>query len=386
MLIGIPLGYAAYTSKLVSLIGYIFYFFAAYILIRSLWNKHQNTNFISKLFLMWIIYLLITSIPYLLNNYKDYIYLKKFISGIFFLYLIPFLIIADLNAKFYRMFFKLSYNFLILYLVIVVPFFFYFLSPTNNSEWYVRMLVGASPILALAYPYHNRTKGNIIIIAIIFALIAMVIPGRRNMVLYLSSALFFVILINIFSNHFLVVKRRYSFIVLFIIILIFCGMLIVLNSNSFSYFIEKANTGMYSREDIIELFINDLNSSPKDWIWGRGIFGQFNGGVLGDSETGLRDGIENGYLILILKGGWIYLGLLILISFRAIYFGFFKSKNILCKGFSAIILIYYIDMIGFGVPDISLKYILIFISIGACNTKWLLESSDEYLAKEIGLR
>jgi hypothetical protein len=144
-------------------------------------------------------------------------------------------------------------------------------------------------------------------------------------------------------------------------------------------------TGFESRESVIEMFFDDFNKTPGDWIWGRGLFGEFNGGDLGAKETGLRDLIENGYLFLILKGGWIYLGLLILISLKAIYLGLFKSSNVLVKGLALLLIIFYIDMIGYGIPGISLKYMMVFVAISGCNSKRLRSYSDLILAKKIGL-
>ena len=83
-----------------------------------------------------------------------------------------------------------------------------------------------------------------------------------------------------------------------------CFLGLVIFSSSFEFFFSRVDTGMDSREGIIELFMLDFNTTPNDWIFGRGIYGEFNGGILATNEdTGMRDGIENGYLNIILKGG-----------------------------------------------------------------------------------
>lgn len=171
--------------------------------------------------------------------------------------------------------------------------------------------------------------------------------------------------------------------------LVLCIVLIVINSFSehFTYFFERMDTGMSSREGTIELFLIDFNNQPSDWIFGRGMYGSFMGGVLAEGDlTGTRSGIENGYLQLILKGGWIWLGLLIFISIKALYLGLFKSKNLLCKGMALVILVYYIDMIGFGIPTLFLGYINVFIAMSGCNTKWLRDCTDAELQPYLGLK
>ena len=158
-------------------------------------------------------------------------------------------------------------------------------------------------------------------------------------------------------------------------------------TSTFDFFWERMGTGMESRDGIIELFIEDFDSSPKDWIYGRGLYGTFFGGVLGNDELdGARTLIENGYLNLILNGGYIYVVLLVMVCLRSVYLGLFDSKNILCKGMAFIILIYFIDMIGYGLPSQNLKYLCIFLSIAGTRTKELRQMTNNELVNYLSLK
>lgn len=206
--------------------------------------------------------------------------------------------------------------------------------------------------------------------------------GRRNKVVFYGGALVLSAIL-VLKNYNISSKITFRYIVL--IILLSIGILAFLDK--FTLFFDKVSLGMSSREQVIDDFFYDFNQHPSDWFWGRGIYGEFDGGVLNDSEDGAsRDGIENGYLYLILKGGWLWLGLLILISINAIYKGLMKSKNMLCKGFAIIIILYFIDMIGFGIPGMTIKYMMVFIAIAGCNSPWLRQLNDSYLKEKIGLR
>jgi len=381
------LSFVVYSSKVISLTGYVIYFFAVLVLIRAIYSNHIKVSFFIGLFLFWVIYLIASAIPNLFNDYKNYLYLKQFISGQLFLYVIPFLIIAHLNLSFYKALFKFAYIFVLLYFMITIFLFYYLIQDiTRGGEALTFLMTGAAPLI-LTLTYHSKKHRAIILIAILLLVFEMMILGRRNVVLYFGSVLFLSFIIALISKQTFSQNKKLNYLFLAIAIVFFSGLVLSLFSKSFEFFFERIQTGMESREGIIDLFFYDFNRNPLDWITGRGVFGQFEGGILAtDKKTGLRDGIENGYLYLILKGGGIYLGLLIIISLKAMYNGFFKSRNLLVKGFAAIILIYFIDMIGFGIPMVNLKYIIIFIAIAACNTKWLRELTDEFLSKEIGLK
>lgn len=386
LIIEMILNVISYSSQLVSLVRYLVFFVATVFLMQSLYKYNEKINLPSKILFLWIIWMFVDSIPFLISDYRNYLYLKQFISGIFFMYITIFLIAAKLDIQFYRLLFKFSYLMVLIYVIITVPFFPAFVKNfTLGAEGYT-FFASMGSILLLTLSYHTKKKQWVIILSVVLAIVLMMILARRNKVLYFGSILFFAYLISFFSKPTFIRKINISTFKALIVVALFLGMLVIVFSESFDFFWERMDEGMTSRESIISLFVDDFNNSPQDWFWGRGIFGQFEGGLLAtDENTGLRDGIENGYYQTILKGGGVFLVLLTIISINAAYKGFFKSNNLLCKGFAAIIIVFYISMIGMNQYGVSLKSIIVYVSIAACNSWQLRSYTDEYLSQKIGL-
>lgn len=371
-----------YSSQLLSLERYILLFIGACYLIKGIYIHSKISSVFVQLLLLWITFITINGFIEVIQLGYNSIQFKQFISGLFLLNIYPFLMTTNLPVSFYKNLFKLSYR-LIIFEIILLCFAFLFNSKTSMYEQLTMFASGVGFLLMTMF-YHNEKKRKFIIFCVLLNIIIMVLLIRRNKVVYYGAILIFALMLNYFVRSVSSNRSKLQN----IIIMLFCFLLVILwvfYQEIFSFY-EDVQTGFSSREYILDLFISDFNSHPRDWITGRGMFGQFYGGFLSnDDETGLRTGIENGYLQIILKGGWIWLGLLIIISIKSVYLGLLKSNNILCKGMALIILIYFIDMIGFGVPELSLKYLNVFISIAGCNSKQLRQYSDEELRIQIGL-
>lgn len=363
------------TSQALSLVRYMMYFFGVYWMFKDIRLNHVNIPLFYKIYLVWVLYILISALPELTNPMQNHIIFKSFISGKLFIYALPFLICTDIDLPFFKMVFRLSYYMIIAYMVLAIPIYIthYGLLTSYQNEAITFLLEGAILIL-MTLPYQRRKTITTTTIAVVMAIVIMMLLARRNKVVYYGGGLGLAIILNVLKGN-LSSSRKAS-----IIFATLIGFLFIFNSGGlFDAFFNKMDSGMSSREQVIEDFHSDFNNTPSDWIFGRGLFGEFDAGVLNDNEnTGLRDAIENGYLMLILKGGWIWLGLLILISINSVYKGLFKSNNIFVKGCACIILLYYLDMIGFGVPTASLKYIMVFLSISVCSSpKWRAYSDDD---------
>lgn len=380
------ISYYAVGSQAISFVRYCVYFTATYYLLKGLNNNYRKPSLAEFLLLLWAVYIIFGGFIYTLNVGFNTPYFKQFISGLCTLYLVPFLMISNLSSTFLKKYFILSYYLAILSILLLsIDSIAIFGSRTSiHAEIFTYFATGVS-FLLMTYPYHGKKKIFVIFTVTLTVIFIMMLLGRRNKVVYFGSILFFALLLNMVCKTYLSKgSKKFK-----VIGLVLCIVLIVINSFSehFTYFFERMDTGMSSREGTIELFLIDFNNQPSDWIFGRGMYGSFMGGVLAEDDlTGTRSGIENGYLQLILKGGWIWLGLLIFISIKALYLGLFKSKNLLCKGMALVILVYYIDMIGFGIPTLYLGYINVFIAISGCNTKWLRDCTDAELQPHLNLK
>lgn len=134
-----------------------------------------------------------------------------------------------------------------------------------------------------------------------------------------------------------------------------------------------------SRSNVYEGFFLDFNK-PSDWIFGRGI----GGSVLRTTDsTRYVDFIESGFLILLFKGGLLYLIPTLIILLRAIYLGLRMSNNDFVKALAFLILIYIFSMFASNYPEFSSKYVFLWISASACFTPELRNASNEEIYLKI---
>jgi hypothetical protein len=113
---------------------------------------------------------------------------------------------------------------------------------------------------------------------------------------------------------------------------------------------------------------------------------EVDGVIFGEIEY--RNVIENGYLQLILTGGLIHLVLFLMLTIPAVFIGLFKSENQFSKACAIFIFLKLIDMLIFGLPMLTVHYILIWISIGICySDEFLRKKDDEFteVFQKIGL-
>lgn len=361
---------------------YFAYTIITYYFLKGIKQNYQRPTFEVVLFLLWIVIVLVQSLPDVLNPYFHYVSFKQFISGKFFVFIIPFLILIDLKIETLREIFKLSFWLLFVYWFFAIILFRDIFISHDFIGQTITIFSSGIGLLLLTYSYQESKTNRIIWITLITVIISMMLIGRRSVAIYYLSLLFFALLLNTFAHS----SKRSNIFTLFLIFSLAIFFYIVLFTSTFDFFWGRMSTGMDSREMIIKLFINDFNRTPDDWIYGRGLYGTFYGGILGNEDlNGSRTLIENGYLNLILNGGYIYLVLLILTCVRSIWLGLFASNNILCKGMSCIIIIYFIDMIGYGLPSQNLKYLAIFLSIAGTRSQGLRNMSNDELIDYLSL-
>ena len=94
-----------------------------------------------------------------------------------------------------------------------------------------------------------------------------------------------------------------------------------------------------------------------------------------------RKGIENGYLQLYLNGGGIYIALFLLVLLPAALLGIFKSSNQLAQASGIIVFLWLLDMAVWGLPRLTLEYLLVWICAGICYKKSLRDTPDEEISE-----
>ena len=347
----------------------------AYILISFTYSKLIQSKiedrylaFIYFLYCTWLFILVLKGIKF------NYIFLKSFLFDLGYggiIYLVPLVLLFKKNIFFYKKVFNFIVVLNIFYVAFVIIFLRYLLNSDRTSltsQGVVELstdLSFPSGFILLTYAYHSNKKkllaAGIILLTLFFA----IFRARRGLILMTSG-----IIISSYILYLFTAKSKFLILYLSILI-IFLGAIYATN-------VYKAEKGIFGflmergKEDTrteVEIYFYD-NMKTKDWIIGRGINGEyFCPDIEPNQATNYRDVIETGYLQIILKGGIISLGLLLLISIPAIIKGLFYSKNILSKAAALWILMALLSLYPTIIVSFSLRYILVWISIGICYSK-----------------
>jgi len=127
-----------------------------------------------------------------------------------------------------------------------------------------------------------------------------------------------------------------------------------------------------SRENFTNLMITDFDSHPLCWVFGRGVNGYYS---LGYGR--FRDTIEWGFLRLILKGGILYLFLYVIVLIKTFLKGFRYSNNILGKSLAIMCLVQVLLLIPFGIPAVTIQFLLVWHSVRLLHSEDFLEMTDD---------
>jgi hypothetical protein len=140
-----------------------------------------------------------------------------------------------------------------------------------------------------------------------------------------------------------------------------------------------------SRAPVEKAFFDSFKGETLDWIFGRGINGSYYIILFEDSFVNYRNGIETGYLDIILKGGLISLSMFLFFLLNSAYLGFFKTNNMLTKAMAFYLVAHVIYLIPFGLPSFSLEYVIVWICVLYCQSKVWRKKSDFDVKRYLGL-
>lgn len=377
-----------------AVLRYIFATFALYYHLRmiiSTWNQRLKFDYFKSfyyfIFTLYLFTVIFRGLSLTFSGFQNNIYFKVFISGQLLLYLLPVIIYSEPSIVLIKKLFKLVLFLCGIYLISIFPvYYFYESNQTWSTEEHGIFLASAGAILMLTLPYHSMRIRWMVLSVILIALLISVISGRRNQFIYFGSVLFFAGYISTMGSSRFVRSRRLASIATVFFITALIASIFAIYSDSFNPFVERMQTGFESREVVTYEFLDDFKGKPLDWAFGRGMNGEYFSKTTSFTFKGGRDTIENGYFYSILKGGIFYLALVSFLMLIAFYKGFFRSKNLLVKAFAALILIQFIDMIGFGIPLLSIKYWIVWFSIPVCLSPYLRSLSDDYIKSIVRLR
>lgn len=303
-------------------------------------------------------------------------------------YLLPFIIIRLPNIKYFRELLKL---FFIISLFVIPCWIFNYSNLVQIGTYKAEGIGEGLPYISAfllglsSYLSKKQRTINIIIWAIYFIL--MMLNARRNasftLLLYAFIAFIFTSLISLKRNSIkTVIIYLFSILTLLVIFLNFE----TLSSGIFNNMSNRV--GENTRSGVEKFFFADFSNSPiSDWIFGRGMDGSYFQPVT-NNETGQitynRNVIETGYLYMILKGGVLYVIIVVLIMIKALKNGFFK-KSMTLKYIATILFTYFVDLYTTNpVCIFSVRSIIFWFCISMCIQSNILFMQTNYSIKRYG--
>ena len=230
--------------------------------------------------------------------------------------------------------------------------------------------------ILLTYKYHSTKRKLLAIATIVLILFFAIVRARRGLIVMTSG----VILMSYLQYLFYSKKKIlifYSTILLITLGSLYAASIYDIKANRiFSFIAERGDED--TRTGVELYFYADMK--PLDWTIGRGVDGKYYcPNIEEDALANYRSVIETGYLQIILKGGLISLILLLLITIPAIVKGIFYSNNMLSKAAGIWIFLALTSLYPATVDTFSMRYLLVWISVGICYSKEIRNIPDEVL-------
>ena len=303
-------------------------------------------------------------------------------------YILPYLLFYDVFTINIKQIFKFSILFAIFALIIIILNYDYLIMA--NNAYYItnaidNELVNSSfaqiPVMwsipaSIIFMNMNFTNKRYVLISIIVYILAISFSmafGRRGTSLYGLLFLFSGFWIYIKNSQYSL-NNRVIVSIIFLIVLIGSSYFAM---NHFSFLMQRGLED--SRSSVNEAFLNDFNT--WDLIWGRGLNGTYYDPMnVFDSINNRRTGHETGFLNIILHAGLLFLIPYLLICFRSIYLGYWKSNNSMIKSFSVYILINTLMLFVGSYPTFNLRFYILWIGILLCNNKIFRRMNNDDIA------
>lgn len=298
------------------------------------------------------------------------------------LYLVPAVLLFPKNPVFY----KKIFDAIILFCVICIFFDFvsisYLISSDQDNVMNIDRVetsfdLGIScGFILLTYQYHSNKKRLLALLTILLILFFSIVRARRGLVIMSIGVILSSYLLYLFYSKKKILVLYFSVLIVTLGALYAANIYDIQKNRLFNFIAERGKED--TRTGVELYFYADMG--PIDWIIGKGIEGEYYCPDIDENaETNYRSVIETGYLQIILKGGLISLILLLLITVPAIFKGIFYSKNMLSKAAGIWILLALLSLYPATVNTFSMRYLLVWISVGICYSNKIRNIPDEVL-------
>jgi len=365
---------------LLILISVIVIAYSLYFLLRD--YKSENKYF-KTIFIIFFLYQIVTVIrgwSFSYDSIKDYMQM----GFIFWPFIIPLFVYFDKKISSIGFLLKWIYYMAIPFLLLffIFPTLLFYRASAENLV----APVFFCGFLFLNANYLSDRKVNIVFLILLISLVSVIYVARRNCIVTIVGFMT--------AGYFLnMLYKRKSGIFKFLPILIICIFFFFSYNNHLGdHFTMKLKSRMTedTRSKLYELYFYEM----KDYmLFGKGMNGVYfypmaksevdQGVVFG--EVVYRNIIENGYLQLLLNGGIIQIILFVLVLLPAAFLGIFRSSNQLSVASGALILLWLTDMFVYGLPSLTLHYILVWICVGICYKSSIRNTTNDEIRAQLHL-
>ncbi len=332
-----------------------------------------SQKFILTIFFVYEVVIMARGIPTNYTNIKELLQLDY----LFWVYLIPLFLFFDKSLLIMSYLMNAIYYLGIFFLLmcLVKPS---LITERSTAELFIHPFAFGCGFLLLNARYLPKAKVAVAFLAMATAVFSFILLARRNGIVSYGGLMMAAFALNI--------RYLYSSKVIKIFaVAAFVGAIALLSAESVpASFTKKLSNRLTedSRSGIFDYFFSAMKNNE---VFGMGMQGQFyypEGGGVDENgnergESLYRKGIENGYLQIYLNGGALYIILFLLVLLNAVFLGIFKSSNQLVQASAIVVFLWLVDMAIWGLPRLTLEYVLVWICAGICYTKSLRETSDE---------
>jgi uncharacterized membrane protein len=357
------------------------YAVALFCLRKIINDFHFENKYFQIIFWIFIIYQLIMLVRGFPGTYSDVKYYLQ-ADFIFWPSVIPFFVFFNKKDLTFFYFIKSFYilSLFFLFVSIINP---YLITHRSTAEAYILSFAFTAGFLFLNARYVSKKVTWVAVLSLLIGIISFTYLARRNAIASFAGLLLFG-LYFIFRN--LSASKFIRLIPLFVgIIIIF---LLGTDKLPNSFFI-KINERL-TEDTRSDVFYNYFRGMEKDMNFGKGMGGTYyspieemetdDGVIYGAVEN--RDVIENGYLQLLLNGGYLQIILFVLTLLPAAILGIFKSTNQLSRACGVVIVLWLIDMSVYGMPRLVLQYILVWMAVGICYANSFRNKTDDEIYEQ----
>jgi hypothetical protein len=351
-------------------------------------NDHNfESSYFKFIFSLFFCYQLIIIIRGWSFSYED---IKTFMQApyVFWPFIIPLFIFFNKKIETFGFLLKWIYYSGVFFLIIAFIFPILLLRRLT-AETYINLFIPCGFLLLNATYLRNR-KVNLSFIVLLISIISLTYLARRS---GLGTLLGFVIsayFLNLINKSESKLFRYFPLIVIIVVFVLFSQYF----ENSKEVLFNKMALRLSedTRSGVFERFFYSLKDNM---VFGTGMNGTYYCPLWDAEVDGVSFGaieyrniIENGYLQLLLTGGVIHIVLFVLVLLPAALKGIFMSSNQFLRACGIVILLRLIDMFFYGLPSLTLSYILVWICVGVCYKTSLRRMSNEEISnefKKIGL-